>query len=553
MINDSLLDGNNNYKTDINVLASIYVAPVALFFFLVLGWQFICVPIFRRYDIDYLAVLNVRTELQSSIGSSKVDSVTAPRAWIQSTVAALACTVVIFFIAHVHWGSITVQTAVAMSYGTAITCVLAFFYARGPVYPLRCLFRQSIYRCFVPYHNRETPFIEVLLADTFCSLAKPLYQVSMGIVMLAAARGIDDPDWNSLQAASRTRSVLPYVFWALPFVLRARQTILSSVSSTGQKRVIHFANFIKYSLNFFVIFCAFQWASSMNAGITEKKVATQSVEENREPVLFAQDRESETIAFETMWIIFSVLNEIYTVMWDICMDWGLGGVSLRQCGLRNTLVFPRKWYYVAIVIDLVGRSLWSARFSPLVMNNMGGVKLVVACECYEVARRLMWNIFRMEWELIKTTNLKSEKSGRDINYYETTELTTATTTYPPCVHANNNAVRFCTASLPTATFTRATAEEHIFWWRKKRNSDEKKNSGLELQNLTPSGAREQQQHKDQFLRKVSHATKGQTGIVNDNTVSEANKTTNECCSGECGPTQRGDSITGERELDGEVL
>jgi len=551
MINDSLLDGNNTYKTDINVFASIYVAPVALFFFLVLGWQFICVPVFRRYDIDYITVLNVNHEL-NSIGTSKGDSVTAPRAWIQSIAAALVCTVVIFFIVHVHWGFITVQTAVAMSYGTAIMCVLAFFYARGPVYPIRCLLRQSIIRCFVPQHNRETPFIEVLLADTFCSLAKPLYQVSMGIVMLAAARGIDNPDWNSLQAASRTRSIIPYVFWALPFVLRARQTILSSVASTGHKRIIHFANFIKYSLNFFVIFCAFQWASSMNAGITEKKVATQSVTNSEDPVLFAQNRESETIAFEAMWIIFSVINEIYTVIWDICMDWGLGSTSPRHSGLRNILLFPRTWYYVAVIIDIVGRSLWSARFSPLVMNNMGGVKLVVACECYEVARRLLWSVFRMEWELIKTTNARSD--------CETSRLAIDSVN-PKCIQskAKRGAAAssgFSTVSLPVATFTKASAREHIFWWRKKRNSDDKKD-GFELDNSIPpssstAAASEQQQHKNQFLRKVAHTTKERIGNVNENSISDSSKTTPraEFSSEESTPTPRNDE---ERELDVEVL
>jgi len=255
----------------------------------------------------------------------------------------------------------------------------------------------------VPLEGRETPFIEVLLADSFCSLAKPLYQVIMGMVMLVASTGVESPDWNSLQAGSKARSVIPYIFWALPFYLRARQTIISAVASEGPKRVTHGANFVKYSLNFFVIFFAFQWASSMNAGITGNKTGNLTKEENQasasENALSMDDRASETMAYEAMWIIASVINEIYTVMWDICMDWGLGG---RPSALRGTLLFPRKWYYVAIVIDFVGRSLWSARFSSLVMNHMGGVELVMASECYEVARRLMWVIFRIEWELIKT-------------------------------------------------------------------------------------------------------------------------------------------------------
>lgn len=63
---------------------------------------------------------------------------------------------------------------------------------------------------------------------------------------------------------------------------------------------------------------------------------------------------------------------MYTFIWDVYMDWGLfqfgkhGGGANGRPFLRQELVYSRTWvYYLAIVLDLLGRFSWVVRFIPL--------------------------------------------------------------------------------------------------------------------------------------------------------------------------------------------
>ncbi|KAK3845434.1 MAG: EXS family-domain-containing protein [Linnemannia gamsii] len=105
---------------------------------------------------------------------------------------------------------------------------------------------------------------------------------------------------------------------------------------------------------------------------------------------------------KTAWIFVSVLTSCYTFGWDVYMDWGLfrfgktGGGAYGHPFLRQELVYSRTWvYYMAIVLDFLGRFSWTARLIPMNVNVM---VLSFVLAFLEVLRRWQWNFFRLENE-----------------------------------------------------------------------------------------------------------------------------------------------------------
>ncbi|KAK5821639.1 EXS family-domain-containing protein, partial [Linnemannia elongata] len=105
---------------------------------------------------------------------------------------------------------------------------------------------------------------------------------------------------------------------------------------------------------------------------------------------------------KTAWIFVSTITSCYTFAWDIYMDWGLfrfgknGGGANGHPFLRQELVYSRTWvYYMAIVLDFVGRFSWTVRLIPM---NVNVTLLSFALAFLEVLRRWQWNFFRLENE-----------------------------------------------------------------------------------------------------------------------------------------------------------
>ncbi|KAG0210962.1 hypothetical protein BGX28_008670 [Mortierella sp. GBA30] len=101
-------------------------------------------------------------------------------------------------------------------------------------------------------------------------------------------------------------------------------------------------------------------------------------------------------------IVASFFTSVYTFTWDIYMDWGLfrfgkhGGGAHGHPFLRQELVYSRMWvYYMAIVLDFLGRFSWLMRLVPM---NVNVYFLSFSLALVEVLRRWQWNFFRLENE-----------------------------------------------------------------------------------------------------------------------------------------------------------
>ena len=114
-------------------------------------------------------------------------------------------------------------------------------------------------------------------------------------------------------------------------------------------------------------------------------------------------------SYRVYWIISLVISTLYSYLWDIFIDFGLG--DMRYGGLRDQLMYSSKTvYYVCIVADLFLRFAWSltlvprgehAPFAPSVIIYLQPM-LAVA----EVTRRCMWGALRLEWEHINVLGFK---------------------------------------------------------------------------------------------------------------------------------------------------
>ena len=66
---------------------------------------------------------------------------------------------------------------------------------------------------------------------------------------------------------------------------------------------------------------------------------------------------------------------------------------------RQRIMFPVAAYVFACAINLVIRFAWAANRVPS-LAAIHASHLVLMVELAEVARRAMWNLFRVEWEII---------------------------------------------------------------------------------------------------------------------------------------------------------
>ncbi|SPC61882.1 related to putative phosphate transporter 1 [Ustilago sp. UG-2017b] len=112
---------------------------------------------------------------------------------------------------------------------------------------------------------------------------------------------------------------------------------------------------------------------------------------------------------QALWILFATIYSLWHIAWDLLMDWSLVKPRAKYLLLRNEISFPLPVYYVSIVIDVVGRSIWVIYLIP----GRASVTLrSFLAALVEMGRRVCWNNLRVENEQIGNTD--SFKILRDL-------------------------------------------------------------------------------------------------------------------------------------------
>ncbi|XP_049848262.1 uncharacterized protein LOC126313357 [Schistocerca gregaria] len=91
---------------------------------------------------------------------------------------------------------------------------------------------------------------------------------------------------------------------------------------------------------------------------------------------------------------------VYSYIWDVYKDWSVGDIYSKNWLLRDQLLYPKPWYYLAMALNLVMKFLWTLNISKsgtsvFHLDEYWSKKILALVE---VTRRAMWNIFRLENE-----------------------------------------------------------------------------------------------------------------------------------------------------------
>ena len=271
------------------------------------------------------------------------------------------------------------------------------FIHRG-YFPL-ALFLYALYRMVRPWKYRRgvlktivqvmmAPFTEVTFLHTFVgdymtsTIKVDQDLLWSGCFFLSGEFYLKDvidpiPTQNCANATWYTQMAVP-LFCALPLWWRFQQN-LRRIKDTG-KWCPSGANAFKYALAQIVsLFGVFHPIYSTSTTID---------------------------TFQTWWILVFSLRSLYTWVWDVKMDWGLG--DPKYGFLAKRFMYTRKsMYYTAIVADLFLRFLWmstlippnsSKFFNASILPYIGPFTMIA-----ELLRRTMWSFFRLENEHLRNT------------------------------------------------------------------------------------------------------------------------------------------------------
>jgi len=218
---------------------------------------------------------------------------------------------------------------------------------------------------FIP--GTSISFPEVLYADALTSMSKVLKDLGVSLVAIYA-----QTSGTSIVELHDIGMLTVAILASLPFWIRIRQcwVQLDGTNDTISK--------IPITLNLLKYFSAFPpiWLSA---------VASFGFFHPDLPVITA---------------VMATINSIYSFLWDICMDWGLLQFSRdgRVYG-RQRMLLPWLCYGPVVIINLLLRFSWAANRIPS-FSHLHASHLVLMVELGEVFRRAMWNIFRIEWEVL---------------------------------------------------------------------------------------------------------------------------------------------------------
>ncbi|KAM9475748.1 xenotropic and polytropic retrovirus receptor 1a [Clarias gariepinus] len=261
-------------------------------------------------------------------------------------------------------------------------------------YKSRFWLLKLLFRVFTaPFHRVE--FADFWLADQLNSLVFVLmdleylvcfYSVELqwGNVDGLLPENLDDRKCNNYSYGLRAIiQCLPAWFRFVQCLRRYRDT---------KRAFPHLVNAGKYSTTFFVVAFAALYSTHKDQG----------------------DADAE--AFLYLLIIFSTISSLYTLIWDLKMDWGLFD---RNAGehtfLREEIVYPQKaYYYCAIVEDVILRFSWTLQIALTNITSIASADIVATTLApLEVFRRFVWNFFRLENEHLN--NCGEFRAVRDIS------------------------------------------------------------------------------------------------------------------------------------------
>ena len=177
---------------------------------------------------------------------------------------------------------------------------------------------------------------------------------------------------------SRVYTIVLFIFGLLPFNIRLMQCLRAYFSSYHER---HMWNAFKYLLTLIltIVSKARNWYDPYTNDILGQ-----------------------------IWVGVGITATIYSLYWDIFMDWGLGERDSPHFLLRKDITFEPRTYYTAIILNGFMRLGWAlviSPYQPYVQQHF-----ILLLGAVEITRRFLWSIIRIEKEHIHLQQQARESS-----------------------------------------------------------------------------------------------------------------------------------------------
>ena len=320
--------------------------------FLITGCAII-IRFFRYFKVNYIYIFQLDPEYRIREAQLIRCSLILLSIWLFTLI--LQLTIMKHEILGVH----------ASLFPLILFCLFGFFL----ISPFQLFYRKArIELIFTIWNILIAPlgvvrFKDFFLADIFCSLVKPFQDLIYVICFFTSISWIN----NSYSSCKYNIILIPLVA-ILPFYWRFMQCLRKYYETKDS--FPHLVNAGKYM-------------TSMTVGVIG---------------FIGVIWELDTREY---YALFSIIATIYSYVWDITMDWGLLRDFVNNHFLRPKIIYPKFYYYFAIVSNLILRFAWTLTLfaSNLMSQSLKWTFLIVSiltfCEAY---RRIQWSLFRVENE-----------------------------------------------------------------------------------------------------------------------------------------------------------
>ena len=241
-----------------------------------------------------------------------------------------------------------------------------------PFHIMYYIFRKGIVkvliRNFFPFGKNTVRFKDFLFGDILTSLNKPFASLLLSYSLMACVPCEEENSRKNKNEVYNRETIPCLIVLFYPFFIRFTQCI-NRYYYTRQKWP-HLGNTMKYVGGLSNAICTWLYFRNKNTGT---KIAH---------------------------IVAGIISQGYMTFWDVCVDWGLGRFGSKNFFLRDKIVYPKKWYYFVIIVDVILRFIWILNLFQFYDKGRGDLdeykNLIFAL--LEAYRRIQWCVFRIENE-----------------------------------------------------------------------------------------------------------------------------------------------------------
>lgn len=244
-------------------------------------------------------------------------------------------------------------------FSVVIFCIYFTFF----FWPFRGLFRNiriclliTLVKAMLPFTSKGVKFKDFLLADIMTSFIDPLENLAAAFCLFYCAPCREE----NIKLGCQRNFFVP-VATTFPIILRIMQCSNKIYYRTGTK--IQIINLFKYIT--FGVFIIIHWAYPKGL-----------------------------VHIYTFLTVASI-SHIYLLFFDLRFDWNILHCKSKNFLLRDKLMFPKSFYYFAIVTDSLFRFFWPLQ---LLIVKLDDDWLILISSFVQVYRRAQWCLFRLENE-----------------------------------------------------------------------------------------------------------------------------------------------------------